>query len=102
MAQLPQFNTSDRVLSMLQTQWGSQLNPLLASPIVQGREIADIKVTTGVNTINHLLGQKLRGYIVTLNNSNVTFYDNQSTNPNPAQTLKLVASGPAIISLWVF
>lgn len=78
------------------------LNPIVANPITQGRLINGVKVTTGTNVINHGLGEKLQGYIVVMNNANVTFYDTQQTNPRPDLTLNLVASGAATISLYVF
>ncbi len=99
---LPSFNTSDRILAMLQDQWASQINPVLANPLVQGRLISNISLVTGSNTINTLLGRKLQGYIVVMKSANVTIYDTQATNPMPDKTLQLVASGPAAISLWCF
>lgn len=85
-----------------QPRWASILNPVLANPIVGGQLLEGIKVSSGNNTINHGLGEKLQGYIVVLNSANVTFYDRQSTNPMPDKTLVLVASGAATISLYVF
>lgn len=99
---LPSFNTSDRILSMMQSQWATQLDPVLANPLVQGRLITNVSLTTGTNTINTLLSRKLQGYIVVLKSADVTIYDLQSVNPSPERTLQLVASGPAIVTLWVF
>ena len=86
----------------MQSAWSSQLDPVLANPVCSSSILSNIVVKTGSNTINHLLGQKLQGYVVIMTNAAVTFYDTQSTNPNPQQTLQLVASGPATISLLVF
>lgn len=83
-------------------RWASILNPLLANPLVNGRILQDEEVASGRNIINHGLGRKLQGYIVTLNNANVTFYDSQATNQMPDLTLILNASGAATINLYVF
>lgn len=83
-------------------KWAASLNPILANPMNTGRLIQNIVVLTGDNVINHGLGQKLQGYIVVMNNSNVTFYDRQSDNQRPELTLILVASGDSSISLYVF
>lgn len=102
MANLPQFQSDDRNFQMMQTQWGTILNPVVSSPIVQGRLLTGVSLVTGSNTINTLLGRKLQGYIVVLQSANITVYDTQSTNPMPEKTLVLVASGPATVSLWCF
>lgn len=83
-------------------KWAATLNPLLANPLVSGRIINDVAVVTGDNVINHGLGDTLQGYIVIGNNANVTVYDKQQVNPRPYLTLILVASGAAVLSLYVF
>lgn len=83
-------------------RWASILNPIIENPIVGGNLLQGISVVTGTNVINHGLQEKLQGYIVVMNNANVTFYDSQASNPKPDLTLQLVASGAAKISLYVF
>lgn len=83
-------------------KWAATLNPVVSNPIVGGNLLQGVALTTGVNTINHGLGDKLQGYIVVMKNANITIYDSQSTNPRPQLTLVLNASGPATVSLYVF
>lgn len=83
-------------------KWAATLNPVLSNPLVNGNLLQGVKVVTGLNVINHGLGANLQGYIVVLNTAAVTFYDQQSTNNFPDLTLRLIASGPAIISIYVF
>lgn len=83
-------------------KWAQELNPVLANPIVSSQLLTGIKLLTGTNTINHTLGQKLQGYVVVLNNSPATFYDNQSTNPAPQRTLIINASQDTTVSILVF
>ncbi len=98
---LPYFQSNVQPLSMMQTQWASQLNPLLATPLVNGRLISNQTVVSGQNIIYHQLGRALQGYIVVLNSAHVSFWDSQATNTDPT-TLLLNASGAAVITLYVF
>ena len=49
---LPLFNFSDRNQQMMQSQWASQINPVLANPLTSPRILKNIALTTGVNVIN--------------------------------------------------
>lgn len=83
-------------------KWAASLNPLLGNPIVNGSLLSGVVLKTGANVINHGLGRKLLGYLVTLNNAAATFYDSQETNQRPELTLILNSSAPATVSLYVF
>lgn len=88
---------------MLQTSWASQLNPLLSDPLSNSIMLADIVLKTGDNTINHRLGRKLQGYIVTrMQDGFVQLYDKQNSNQMPELTLILNSSGNGKIDLIVF
>jgi hypothetical protein len=88
--------------NLLLTQWASELNPLIANPLAGAVLLSGISLNMGVNTINHTLARKLQGYIVVMNSGDATFYDSQNINPTPQNTLILVASEPATVSLLVF
>lgn len=83
-------------------KWAATINPVLSNPLLNGSLLQNISVDSGTNTINHGLGRKLQGYFVSMNDSAVTFYDEQQLNSRPQLTLLLVASGAATISLYVF
>lgn len=83
-------------------KWAATLNPVLANPLINGSILSGIKLKTGFNLVNHLLGRKLQGYIVVLKDANVDIYDSQAVNPYPDLTVVLNASGAATISLYVF
>lgn len=100
--QLPYQQTGDKNLTLLQNRWVPILNPLLAAPLANANLLPGIVLTTGLNVINHKLQQKLQGYIIVLNSAGITYYDDQATNQTPDLTLKLVASGPATVSIVVF
>lgn len=99
MALLPQFQTNIRELSQMQTQWGSQLNPILANPSSNMAILKNISLSTGTNVINHLLDRTQQGWIITDINAAVTIYRSQPFND---KTLTLVSSGAATVSLGVF
>jgi len=83
-------------------KWAAILNPVLANPLINGLLISNVFVYPGQNVINHGLGRILQGYIVVMNNADITFYDDQLVNQQPSLTLLLNASGQATISLYVF
>lgn len=83
-------------------KWAASLNPVIANPLIGGRLLTGIVLTTGVNSINHGLQRNLRGYLVTLKSANITIYDSQSANQMQDVFLTLNASGPATVSLYVF
>ena len=85
-----------------QTKWAATLNPIVSNPLVSGLILSNVVVASGANTINHLLGRALQGFLVILNSAAVTYYDSQSTNQRPDLTLILNASGASTISLYVF
>lgn len=102
MGALTKFQTAVKELMLLQTDWISKLNPLLANPSNNSSILNDIALVTGTNTINHLLGHKLQGWSIIRRNGTATIYDTQASNPMPELTLVLVASAPITISLEVF
>lgn len=98
MATLPQQLT----LSQLQNRWATILDPVVKSPIVNGSQLSNIKLTTGNNVVNHKLGRKLQGWIVVGIDAVSSLYDTQATNQTPQLTLNLVASADVTVSLWVY
>lgn len=100
MASLPIFTTTIKDLSLMQTKWASQLNPLLSNPLNQPGFIKN--VTLIANTplaINHLLGQVQQGWFITDIDSNATVW---RTQPFNKLTLTLEASANTTINLTVY
>ncbi len=97
---LSSFNTDIRELSLLQSSWASELNPIITNPIVDGIILSGITLVSGNNVINHKLGRPIMGYILIRNNALVTIYDSNTAQPN--LTFNLISSGPATVSLYVF
>lgn len=96
---LPQKLSYDLML----TKWASQLNPILANPTTNPSILKNVSLISGSNTINHLLSQKLQGWVITgMHGAYAQVYDNQQTNQTPQLTLVLVSSAPTTIDLMVF
>lgn len=95
---LPILHTDDKDISLLQTNWSAQINPVITNPANLSLQIsADLIV--GVNVINHGLGRMQQGWVITDINSVCTIYRSQPFN---ALTLTLVSSAVATVSLGVF
>lgn len=86
----------------MQTIWKSDLDPVIASPLWQGRQVDDVKLLVGANTINHGLGRKLQGWFPVLKSNAADISDLQMTNPIPDKTLQLVSTATVTVSLWVY
>lgn len=101
MANLPIFNSDNKDLMLMQTSWKSVINPLLSNPVNQVFVIKDIKLITGNNTINHLQGRALNGYVVLrMKDAFAQIYEVDS--PLPKLTIVLNASADTTINLGVF
>lgn len=89
-------------LDMMQVQWASQIDPLIANPLTKGNLLKNIALTSGANVVSHKLGRKLQGWIITRIRAAQTVYDTQDSNQIPELTLNLVASGDVTVDLLVF
>lgn len=102
MASLPQFQSDDTSVQLLQNRWGAILNPIINNPANNSTLLKDIKLTAGSNTVNHLLSKKLQGWSIVRINAAATIYDSQDDNSTPDKTLVLVSNAPCTVSLLVF
>jgi hypothetical protein len=101
--QLPQFQgADDPILQLLQNSWAQALNPVLRNPLIQGRLMEGVQLQVGDNTLDHLLGRKLQGWMITRIDAAAQVYDKQATNQRPQLTLVLNSNAAAVVSLWVF
>lgn len=95
---LPYFQSTDRNMSMLQTQWASQLNPLLSNPLFQGNLIRNVALINGTTIVNHRLGRALVGWFLVDINGAATIY----SSSHDALTLSLISNAAVNVSLYVF
>ncbi len=98
---LPYYKSQDQSLTLLQTAWASQINPVLANPLMGGVLQKNVKLMSGTNSVNTKLGRALQGYLVT------AMYDNfaqiyTTTSLNPSLTLNLISSADVQLIFTVF
>jgi len=79
---------------------GKRLDVVSNKPIVSGRLIEGVNLSTSPTTINHGLGRNVQGYIIVKSTSGVTVYFTPSDFPK--RTLILTASADSTVSVWVF
>lgn len=93
------FKSPDQILMLMQKQWTSQLNPLLANILTQGTILSGIKLISGNTTFNHYLGRQMTGWILVDQNAQAQIYRSQPLN---SQTLTLTSDAGVTVSLWIF
>lgn len=100
--QLPKFGTTDQALNLLQTRWAQSLNPVISLPMLQQNTLTSVSLVTGSNTINHLLGRKLQGWIIVRQRAAASIYDTQDANTMPELTLQLTTDADVVVDVVVF
>lgn len=83
----------------MQSNWASQLNPVLANPLTNVTILKNVALTSGTNIINHKLGQTPQGWFIVDTNAAINLYRSKPFND---LTLTLVSSASATVNLAVF
>ena len=96
---LASFQTQIKELSLMQSQWSSELNPVLDNPSLKTSLLKNISLSTGVNVINHLLGRTQQGWRIVDINGAAQIYRSAPFNN---LTLTLTSDANVMISLEVF
>jgi hypothetical protein len=99
---LPIFLSASREMSQMQSSWAALLNPVLSNPLFNGVHLPNVELSTGANTINHKLGRRLQGWIITRKRAGADIYDTQQSNARPNLTLDLVSSANVTVDLYVY
>lgn len=99
---LPIYQTSDKNFSLMQTQWSSQLNPIIGASLPAGHVIPNVVLNIGNTSINHLLGKNLTGWFLVRQRSAAQVYDAQDGNQQSALTLILVSNAKVTVDVFVF
>lgn len=86
-------------IDLMQTKWKSILDPVISAPTATMSILQDIPLAVGVNVINHRLGQRMQGWILTDIQAPATIYRSAAFND---LTLTLHSSAVTTISLGVF
>lgn len=86
-------------VSQLVTRWKSILDPALANPLNDVSVLKDVSLVTGVNIIDHLLGQKQQGWFLVDQLGIADIYRSGSFND---KTLILTSSADVVVSIGVY
>jgi hypothetical protein len=85
---------------LAQTRWASILNPVIATPILNGNQISDIVLKASIPlAVNHLLQRMPQGWILTDNTANAVIWRSAALNN---LTITLESSADTTISIWVY
>lgn len=99
---LPIYKSDDNSLTLLQTAWATQLNPVLALPQSKGVILTRVSLQIGDNVIDHRLDRNLQGWQLIRVRAAATIYDKQDTNQLKSRTLVLNSSAAVVVDLFVF
>jgi hypothetical protein len=102
MATLPQFQSDDRVVQMMQNAWASQINPILNNPTNNSLILKKIDLISGTTVVPHKLGRKLQGWKIVRQRASASIYDDQDNNQMPQLTLRLISSAAVTVDIEVF
>jgi hypothetical protein len=84
---------------LLQNQWKSILDPIVANPIVQGAQLTGIQLNAGQNTVPHKLGRTQQGWIITDIGAVSSIFRTGDFN---ASNMVLTASAACTVAIWVY
>jgi len=85
--------------SLLQNQWKSILDPIVANAIVQGSQLTGVQINASATTIPHKLGRKQQGWFITdINAAAMVFRTGDFNDSN----MILTASAPCVAAIWVY
>lgn len=96
---LPQFQSTDQVLQLMQSKWASEINPVLSNPSLQSILLKDVSLINGVTVVNHRLGRNLQGWRIADINGAAQIY---RSAPKNALTLTLTSNAAVTVTLEVF
>lgn len=102
MSNLPILQSGDTNLTLMQNKWSAILNPVVANPSSNVSILKNVLLTTGSNTINHLLGRNILGWRLVRLRGLASIYDQQDTNPRPSLTLVLISNADVSADIEVF
>lgn len=99
MVSLPIYQVTDRSVSLLQTNWKSEIDPVLNNPANQSILIINLSLQTGVNVFNHQLGRVPKGWIVVDSSGVASIFRSAPMNN---LTMTLTSSAVVLVSLEIF
>lgn len=93
------FKDSNQLFQLMQNQWATQINPLIANPLNAVSVLKDIELINGVNVINHRLGNHQQGWFLVDKRGAAEIYRSAPFN---SLTLQLTSDAAVTVSIGVF
>ncbi len=85
---------------LAQTKWSSEINPVLALPILAGNQINNIPLAaTTPKAVNHLLQRIPQGWLLVDNSANAVIWRTQPFNIN---TITLESSADTTVNIYIY
>lgn len=93
------INTGDRDLTLVQDNVANTFNPITRIPLLDGQLLTDVALSTAPTRVEHTLGRKPLGYIITGLNHAATIFGTESDSR--LITLTASANG-TVANIWIF
>ena len=101
-AQLIKLRTKSPETDNLQDNVFEWTQSVINHPLLKGRLIEGIEVTTATKTVEHKLGRSIVGWFIVNKNANADVWDAGTTDTDSTKFLVLDSTATVTIDLWVF
>lgn len=95
-------NQFDKISNRYAQDSNTTLQSIAACPLIDGVLIQNIVVGATTTLIQHKLGRKWQGWMITDTVSATPVRRDSTSTANRASYLALIAASPVTVSLWVF
>lgn len=99
---LPKYKSDDQSLTLMQSAWASQLDPVIELPTNNGLILKQVRLIIGSNIVNTRLSRNLQGWYIVRQRGLASIYDTQDSNSQPNLTLLLTSSANVTVDIFVF
>lgn len=101
LTQIAKIHTEDETLNRIQAEL-SKMNPVLASPLLNGVQVPASLKASGAVAVNHGLGRRPQGFIVVDLAAQAVVWAVPAEQTAPTKTLVLRTSADVACQLWVY
>lgn len=95
-------DSTDLAVREMQYRLEETLHPITSSEIIDGRLLEDLSLETTATDVPHGLGRAIRGYLPVKLSASATIFDDEASNTNKSEFVRLKASGTVTATVWVF
>jgi|TARA_R100001443_G_scaffold33383_3_gene47301 hypothetical protein len=97
-----EIHTGDAKIDQLQSNIRTAISPLLSLPFADGVHKTDVALGTSDTLVDHGLGRKFVGYIITKQNADTSVFESSTTNNFPDVQMILKAGATVTVDLFFF